>query len=112
MKTLLTTEWFESHGYTVDTFELDSQQFWRAVLHKRYEDGDHIYADVEVTNLMYDERFAFSGNIGNQCYINTAFLYSTDDIDALYRLSHVCYDEETNDFYPVRDYEVNKDIKV
>ena len=108
----LNKEYFATHGYTIGSFELDGQQFWEAVLHKRYEDGDNIYADVHVTNLMYDERFAFSGNIGNQCYINTAMLYSTDDFDALYRLSHVRYDEAQNDFFPVNDFYVNKNIKV
>lgn len=109
---LLTKEYFESHGYTVEPFELEGQMYWKAVLRKSFESGDHVFAEAEVTNLMYDERFAFSGHIGNQCYFNTVFLYSIEDLETLYKLSHVRYDEVQNDFYPVRDFECNKDLKV
>lgn len=110
--TPLTKEYFETHGYAIDSFELEGGHYWKAVLHKRFEEGDHIYAEASITNLMYEERFAFYGNIGNHCYINTAMLYSVEDLENLYRLSHVRYDASENDFFPVHDYHVNKNIKV
>lgn len=106
----LTREYFEWHGYEYKPFILDGQEVWSVELHKRFENGDHVYADVEITNLMYNERFAFSGHIGNHCYFQTVMLYSVEDLENLYKLSHVKYDEETNDFYCINDYICNKDL--
>lgn len=108
----LTCEYFEKHGYELDHININGDKFWCVKLHKRYENGDNIHADVEVTNLMYDDRFAFSGHIGSHCYFQTVMLYNVEDLENLYKLSHVRYDECTNDFYPVFDYTCNKDIKV
>jgi hypothetical protein len=110
--TQLTREYFIEHGYEFKPFKLEGVECWGVELHKRYENGDHVYADVEISNLMYTERFAFSGHIGNQCYFQTVMLYSVEDLENLYKLSHVRYDEKTKDFYCVNDYECNKDIKV
>lgn len=108
----LTCEYFEKHGYELKPIIIDGKDFWSVRLYKRYENGDNIYADVEVTNLMYEDRFAFSGHIGNHCYFQTVMLYNIEDLENLYKLSHVRYDEYTNDFYPVSDYTCNKYIKV
>lgn len=110
--TKLTREYFETHGYKAGTYTVDGTELWCVSLRKRYEEGDHIYANVDITNSMYPERFAFSGNIGNQCYINTVMLYTVEDLETLYKLSHVKYDEETNDFYRINDIECNKDLIV
>ena len=48
--TKLTREYFETHGYKAGTYTVDGTELWCVSLRKRYEEGDHIYANVDITN--------------------------------------------------------------
>ena len=110
--TPLTRDYFETHGYRVEPCEVDSTPVWQVGLRKSINAGDRLCIDVCVTNMMYTERFALTGCLGNHCYVNTVMLYNVEDLEALYRVAHIRYDETENDFFPVYDYQCNKDIRV
>lgn len=105
--TPLTPEYFESHGWERDDLQLDDSKYWRVKLHKRYEENDHIYANAYITNLMYEERFAFTGELGSDLNANV-MLYYVEDYLNLLRLAHVTEDFKNDGTRPY----INKDIKV
>lgn len=105
--TPLTKEYFEAHGWERDDVEIDGNKYWRVRLRKRYEENDHIYANAYITNLMYAERFAFTGDLGSELKANV-MLYYVEDYLNLLKLAHVTEDFKDDETRPY----INKDIKV
>lgn len=105
--TPLTKEYFETHGWEREDLKIDGKKYWRVKLRKRYEENDHIYADAVITNLMYNERFAFAGDLGSDLKANV-MLYTVEDYINLLKLAHVTEDFKNDGTRPY----INKDIKV
>lgn len=89
--TPLTKEYFETHGWEREDLEIDGKKYWRVKLRKRHEENDHIYADAVITNLMYNGRFAFVGDLGSDLKANV-MLYTVEDYINLLKLAHVTED--------------------
>ena len=105
--TPLTKEYFETHGWERDDLTIEGHKYWSVKLHKRIEEDDDIYAEADITNLMYEGRFACSGYIGRDLRIDV-MLYTVEDYINLLKLAHVTEDFKDDGLRPY----INKDIKV
>lgn len=86
---ILTREMFEQHGWEPHNFEIDGQHYWCVTLSRRFEDGDNYYAELRVTNIMCDERFALQGDLTGDLKISHIMLHTVDDYNNLMKLAHI-----------------------
>lgn len=90
----LSREYFEENGYDINNVEFEGHTYWEANLTKRYENGDDIYANVTVTNLMYPNEFNFVGELGNNFKNSHLIIKTVDDLEMVYKLAKVKYNKE------------------
>lgn len=82
----LTRDFFESHGWERDDFEFEGKMIWQARLRRSKDKGDPYYADATITNMMYPQRFAISGDITGDMKVSHLMLITVEQYEMLMKM--------------------------